>query len=175
MLLVRLNCFEKFTTTLHSGWHIEDETWMPFADDIFKCIFLNDKVWILMKISWKFIPKGPINNIPALIQIMAWRHPGITWPQWGNPGFQNRMTFGSFYLFKGSFKGRWWVFYLITECHYHRPEQAKMFGIAKTHITQFKNCSTHDNFVLVVGSQSPPILEALGNFLYTCFQKRNIW
>ena len=24
----------------------------------------------------KFIPKGPINNIPALVQIMAWRRSG---------------------------------------------------------------------------------------------------
>ena len=24
----------------------------------------------------KFVPKDPINNIPALIQIMAWRQPG---------------------------------------------------------------------------------------------------
>ena len=24
----------------------------------------------------KFVPKGPINNIPALVQIMAWRRPG---------------------------------------------------------------------------------------------------
>ena len=35
-----------------------------FADDIFKCIFLN------------FVPRGPINNIPSLVQIMAWRRPG---------------------------------------------------------------------------------------------------
>ena len=28
------------------------------------------------KISPKFIPKSPINNIPALVQIMAWRRPG---------------------------------------------------------------------------------------------------
>ena len=26
--------------------------------------------------SLKFFPKGPINNIPALVQIMAWRWPG---------------------------------------------------------------------------------------------------
>ena len=26
--------------------------------------------------SLKFVPKGPINNIPALVQIMAWRRPG---------------------------------------------------------------------------------------------------
>ena len=45
-------------------------------DDIFKCIFLNENVWILIKISPKFVPKGPINNIPSLVQIMAWRHPG---------------------------------------------------------------------------------------------------
>ena len=47
-----------------------------FADDIFKCIFMNENVWILMKISLKFVPKVPINNIPALVQIMAWRRPG---------------------------------------------------------------------------------------------------
>ena len=39
----------------------------PFADDIFKCIFLNENVWIPIKISLKFVPKGPINNIPALV------------------------------------------------------------------------------------------------------------
>ena len=47
-----------------------------FADDIFKCIFLNENVWISIKISLKFVPKGLINNIPALVQIMAWRRPG---------------------------------------------------------------------------------------------------
>ena len=30
----------------------------------------------LIKISLKFVPKGPINNIPALVQIMAWGRPG---------------------------------------------------------------------------------------------------
>ena len=47
-----------------------------FADDIFKCIFLNKNVWIPIKISLKFVPQGPINSIPALVQIMAWRRPG---------------------------------------------------------------------------------------------------
>ena len=72
-----------------------------FANDIFKCIFLNENVWILIKSSLKFVPKGPINNIPALVQIMAWRRPGdkllsesmmiclpmhicVTRPQWVN-------------------------------------------------------------------------------------------
>ena len=47
-----------------------------FADDIFKCIFLNENIWISIKISLKFVPKGPINNIPALVELMAWRRPG---------------------------------------------------------------------------------------------------
>ena len=47
-----------------------------FADDIFKCIFLNGNVWIPIKISYKFVPKGPINIIPVLVQIMAWCRSG---------------------------------------------------------------------------------------------------
>ena len=47
-----------------------------FADDSFKCIFLNENVWISIKISLKFVLRGPINNIPALVQIMAWRRLG---------------------------------------------------------------------------------------------------
>ena len=47
-----------------------------FAGDIFKYIFLNENVWIPIEISLKFVPKGPINNIPALVRIMAWRRPG---------------------------------------------------------------------------------------------------
>ena len=48
-----------------------------FLDDIFKCIFLNENVWILIIISLlKFVPKGPVNNIPPLAQIMVWCQPG---------------------------------------------------------------------------------------------------
>ena len=47
-----------------------------FTDDSFKWIFLNKIVWISLKISLKFVPKGPINNIPALVWIMAWRRSG---------------------------------------------------------------------------------------------------
>ena len=47
-----------------------------FPDDIFKYIFLNENVWISIKISLKVVPNGPINNnIPALVQIMDWRPP----------------------------------------------------------------------------------------------------
>ena len=59
-------------------------------------------MWISLKIPLKFVPKVQIHNIPALVQIMAWRWPGdkalsepmmvsllthicVTQPQWVNP------------------------------------------------------------------------------------------
>ena len=38
-----------------------------FAGDIFKCILFNENVWTSITISLKFVPKGPINNIPSLV------------------------------------------------------------------------------------------------------------
>ena len=43
----------------HNGCH--------FPDDFLKCIFLNENLWISIKISL---------NIPSLVQIMAWRRSG---------------------------------------------------------------------------------------------------
>ena len=43
---------------------------------IFKCIFVKENTWISIDISLKFVPKGQINNISALVQIMAWCRPG---------------------------------------------------------------------------------------------------
>ena len=39
-------------------------------------IFMNENVRISIEFSLKFVPKGPITNIPAMVQIMAWRRPG---------------------------------------------------------------------------------------------------
>ena len=72
-----------------------------FPEDILKWIFLNDDVWISIRISLKFVPRDPTNNIPALVQIMVWHQPGdkplsepmmvslpmhicVTQPQWIN-------------------------------------------------------------------------------------------
>ena len=46
------------------------------ADNVFRCIFMNEFFFILIKISLKFVPKGPIDNKPALVKIMAWRWKG---------------------------------------------------------------------------------------------------
>ena len=47
-----------------------------FQMDFLEWIFLNEIIWISIKMSLKFVPCDPINNIPALVQIMAWRQPG---------------------------------------------------------------------------------------------------
>ena len=46
------------------------------ADGTFQCKFVNENISISIKISLKLVPKGPINNIPELVQIMDWRCPG---------------------------------------------------------------------------------------------------
>ena len=43
------------------------------ADDNFKCIFLNENDKILIRFSLKFVPRNPIDNEPALVQVMACR------------------------------------------------------------------------------------------------------
>ena len=100
--------FYQYGSTLIPAWihhHTHFNTLRPrqngrhFPDDILKWIFLNENVWISIKISLKFVPKGLINNILTLVQIMAWRRSGdkplfepmmvslpmdicITLPQW---------------------------------------------------------------------------------------------
>ena len=81
-----------------------------FADDTFKPIFLNTNIQISIKMSPMFVPKDPINNIPALVQIMAWRRSGdeplseprmvrlsthicVTGPQWVNIAQKNSLQF----------------------------------------------------------------------------------
>ena len=43
-----------------------------FADNIFKCFFMNGNLHILTQISLKFIPKGQIDNKSSVVQIMTW-------------------------------------------------------------------------------------------------------
>ena len=40
------------------------------ADNIFKCIFLNENDRILIQISLKFVPRSPIENKPAMVQVI---------------------------------------------------------------------------------------------------------
>ena len=45
-------------------------------DDIFKCIFLNENDRIPIQISLKFVPRSPIDNKLAFVQVMAWHRTG---------------------------------------------------------------------------------------------------
>ena len=49
-----------------------DKMAAAFADDIFKCIFMDEKFCISIWISLKYVPKCPIDNEATLVQIMAW-------------------------------------------------------------------------------------------------------
>ena len=49
-----------------------DKNGRHFGRRHFQMRFLDDNVRISIKISLKFVPKGPIKNITALVQIMAW-------------------------------------------------------------------------------------------------------
>ena len=57
-------CYLNTLRPRQNGWH--------FADNI----FMNENIWISINISLKFVRKGPIKNIPALVLIMACRRLG---------------------------------------------------------------------------------------------------
>ena len=110
-----------------------------FPDDIFKWIFLNENVWISINISLNFAPRGPINNIPTLVQVMAWRRPGdnplsepmmvkflthlcVTRPQWVNKHHQSN-------------KSKYWLpFEILSGCYFHTSAHAHHRYIYHIHI-----------------------------------------
>ena len=47
-----------------------------FGRRYFQSHFLERNVWISIKISLKSVPKGPIENKPELVQVMAWHRTG---------------------------------------------------------------------------------------------------
>ena len=53
------------------AWHINSsspgQNGCHLADGIFRCIFVNEKVCILNKISLKFVASGPVDNNLALV------------------------------------------------------------------------------------------------------------
>ena len=93
MLLFKTGCFHVPAMML--------TCWGRDEINISQTTFSNENVWISIKVSLKFVPKGTINNIPALVQIRAWRRSGdkplsepmlvslpthicVTRPQWVN-------------------------------------------------------------------------------------------
>ena len=77
-------CFVILTWHVSGHWlnAVNWSHWGPDkVDDILQTTFSNafcwmKMFWLQLKFHWVFFPKGPIHNIPALVQIMAWRGPG---------------------------------------------------------------------------------------------------
>ena len=60
---------------------------------IFKCMFLNEKGWISIKISLKFVAKSSINNKWALVQIIIWTNGGLVyWYIYASLGLNELIT-----------------------------------------------------------------------------------
>ena len=63
---------------------------MAAISDICRYFFVNERFCILIKISLKFVLKGPVGHNPALVQIMAWRRIGVktlSEPMWPNSDY----------------------------------------------------------------------------------------
>ena len=64
-------------TLIQVDWSPLGQNGCHFADDIFKCIFVNEKFCISNWISLKFVPNGLIDSKSVLVQVMAWRRTGV--------------------------------------------------------------------------------------------------
>ena len=76
----QVDCCIYVSPGLFQKWLLSLNTLRPrqngchVTDNIFKCIFLNGNVWIPIEFSLKFVPKGPINNIPSFQWwLVQWR------------------------------------------------------------------------------------------------------
>ena len=92
----RVTCYrDGIYPVTHWGWDKIAAIWQT----AFSNIFSYENIWISPNISLKFVPKVWINNIPALVQMMAWHRTDnkswskpklfsllmdiyITWTQW---------------------------------------------------------------------------------------------
>ena len=57
-----------------SEWlsHLPQEKMTVISDDMFKCIFMNAKFCVLIRVSLMFVFKDLIDNKSSLFQVMAW-------------------------------------------------------------------------------------------------------
>ena len=103
---IKVHIIQKLILRDLTMWHLLSLTQWGRDTFVSQTTLSNAFPWmknarISFKISLKFVPKGSINNISALVQIMAWRRPGekplsetmivclkthicVTRPQWVN-------------------------------------------------------------------------------------------
>ena len=130
----------------------------------FQMHFWSENAWISIKISQKFIPKGPAYDIPALVQIMVWYRPGdkplsgpmmfslrthicVTWP-WVIRFDQNSSTIMVHVVYLKGFLMHWWVMlfsYVILYFH------SNWHGVYHTHgIVNFETARRYDLFCFLL-------------------------
>ena len=63
--VIRLMYFNMGITLKKQLTHWCQENFRHFADDISNCMFLNENVWIVLKISLKLVTKFRFDNIPT--------------------------------------------------------------------------------------------------------------
>ena len=146
------------------------------ADESYKRqsrFFLNENVWISLKIPLKFVSKGPINNIPALVQIMAWRRPGdwplselmlvfvpthicVTRPQWDN-NHSAEYKIGWDFPVKSPFR----AFQVLIRLHYWKcrdavalrylwdnVDQEDSYKVTKVDVERSNTCKMHNRSIM---------------------------
>ena len=81
-----LNLIWKLLSNIKEANKLTHWVWEEMAV-IFQTTYSNAFSWMkICKISLKFVPKGLINNIPALVQIMTWHQPARQAMAWTNAG-----------------------------------------------------------------------------------------
>ena len=74
--LTHFDMITNIWTTFRSNTLSPRQNGRRFTDHIFKFISLNENIGISIIMSLKYVPRGPIDNKPALVQVMAWRRTG---------------------------------------------------------------------------------------------------
>ena len=69
-LLPKINARKHCHPWFSSRAIFTEENGRHFADDIFKCILLNENCCIFIQVSLKFVPKGPNENNSVLVKVM---------------------------------------------------------------------------------------------------------
>ena len=127
-----------------------------FADNVFRCIFVNEKFFIMIKFSLKFVPKGQIDNNTALVEIMAWRRIG------NKPLSEPYQCWPDSLTHISSSRGRWvkqrlyvyilgWTAFLRLSTHTHM--HIWLYRLNKYLQESIQLCKKY-NFLIVFGNSS---------------------
>ena len=134
-----------------------------FPDNIFKCFFLNENVPISFEISLTFVPRSPINNIPALVcqpgdtslselmMVSLLMHICVTRPEWVKEDWLTRVKKPVWWL-------EWWIAITVS-----RDCQSPLIVMAMHHLHKFCcNFPAHNSITTrLIHSESSSLEQSL--------------